>query len=95
MSEKTCAHIFITGKVQGVGFRAFTRATATELGIFGWVRNLGYDEVECMLEGERAVLEALIAILQRGPRAGRVDNLAVEWLPASGKFSKMEIHASA
>lgn len=94
MSELLCAHLLITGKVQGVGFRAFTQAEAAKLGIGGWVRNLGYDEVECLLEGERAALEALIALLRRGPSAGRVEQLGVEWLPATEKFTSLEIRSS-
>lgn len=94
MSQRLRAHLLITGKVQGVGFRAFTQAEATKLGIDGWVRNRGYDEVECALEGERAALESLIVLLRRGPSAARVEQLGVEWLPATEQFTSLEIRSS-
>ena len=77
------------GRVQGVGFRDFTRRTARPLGVSGWVRN-GDDgrSVEVHASGSRAALEALLDQLRDGPRFAYVTELNVEWLeraePGSG-----------
>ncbi|NCP88214.1 MAG: acylphosphatase [Anaerolineae bacterium CG_4_9_14_3_um_filter_57_17] len=92
--ETARAHILITGKVQGVGFRAFAQYEGVNLGLTGWVSNVGYDEVECVVEGARPALEAFIESLRRGPRTGRVEHLGVEWLPASHEFTSLKIRAS-
>lgn len=95
MSATLRAHLMIIGKVQGVGFRRFTQIEAVKLGVTGWVRNVGYDEVECALEGDRPTLETLIEILRCGPHpAAQVEQLGVEWLPATGEFSSLEIRSS-
>lgn len=66
----------VTGTVQGVFFRTYTKAKANELGITGWVRNCDDGTVEVHAEGEEAALEQLEEWLQRGPTVARV--VAVE-----------------
>jgi len=92
MSEQ--AHIWLRGKVQGVGFRAFTQYHGLRLGCSGWVRNLGDDQVEALLQGERPALEALLNTLRAGPRASRVEDLQVEWQPIDTLFNGLEIRHS-
>ena len=63
----------ITGKVQGVGYRWFTRETATGLGLRGTVRNLDDGSVEVTADGDPAALARLEARLRDGPRGARVE----------------------
>ena len=72
-------HIRITGRVQGVFFRAWTREQADNLGISGWVRNRTDGSVEAHLQGEQWAVQRLIELLHRGPAAGVVvDNADFE-----------------
>jgi acylphosphatase len=84
-------HLLVSGRVQGVGFRAFVAQAARNLGLDGWVRNVGYDQVETVAEGPRAVLEEFAKIVQTGPRISRVDHSQIDWLSASGEFSGFNI----
>lgn len=88
------AHIWIRGKVQGVGFRAFVQYHSLRLGCNGWVRNVGEDAVEALLQGESPALEALLNILRTGPRASRVDELTLEWQEIDEEFVTLEIRHS-
>ncbi len=65
----------VTGRVQGVGFRYFTRQAAASLGLVGWVRNLASGEVEVQVAGPPSALEAFRGRLRRGPAGSRVDSL--------------------
>lgn len=67
----------VTGRVQGVGFRAFVRRQAERLGVAGTVTNLGDGGVEARLVGRRAALDRLVASLHEGPPGARVEAVAV------------------
>lgn len=67
--------VFVSGRVQGVAFRWSTQQKAAELGVNGWVRNLHDGRVEVHVEGERGPVDALLAWLEHGPSAARVDDL--------------------
>ena len=67
----------VTGRVQGVGFRWFVENEASKLGISGWVRNREDGCVEVLATGSKTQLDSLYDILQRGPRAARVDGVQV------------------
>lgn len=84
-------HAIVEGTVQGVGFRMFVVRLATELGIYGWVRNTWDGNVEVVAEGEENKLNRLLAGLRVGPRAAFVTNVRIEWLPASGEFRDFRI----
>lgn len=86
--------MWVTGRVQAVGFRAFVAQAANNLGLTGWVRNVGYDQVETVAEGQRADLEEFATIVRAGPRASRVDESRVEWLSASSEFSDFTVRSS-
>ncbi len=94
VTEKQRVHIWVKGRVQGVGFRAFVQQQGYLLGLTGWVRNVGYDGVEVVAEGRREVLERFVQIVRQGPRAARVDEARVEWEAASNEFSSFEVHHS-
>jgi acylphosphatase len=76
------AHIWISGRVQGVGFRYFTAGQARRLGVRGSVRNLPDGRVEVVAEGDRAAIEALLAAVRQGPPGAHVRDVRVDWTSA-------------
>lgn len=70
--------IFVSGRVQGVGFRYHTQEKARSLGVLGWVRNLDDGRVEVNASGASDVMLALIAWLKVGPTNARVDTVVIE-----------------
>jgi acylphosphatase len=84
-------HLFISGQVQGVGFREFTQREARQLGLTGFVKNLPDGRVEAVIEGPADKLVALLEKLKRGPRAARVDKLDQKDEPAEGEFETFEV----
>lgn len=88
---KMRCHIFVSGRVQGVFFRATTEQMANLLGVKGWVRNTKDGKVELIVEGEKEKLEELIKWLRRGPILARVDNLEIDWQEYKGEFEEFKI----
>ena len=84
-------HVFISGRVQGVGFRAFTRFNARSLGVGGWVRNLRDGRVEGVFEGPPGKVARLLAKVGTGPGGARVDKLKVTDEPYTGEFRTFAI----
>jgi len=72
------AHVYISGKVQGVGYRLSTQEEAVKLGLTGWVKNLPDGRVEAVLEGEATAVEQMIQWSHQGPRAAIVRDVIVE-----------------
>src|SRR6185295_5498744 len=68
-------HVFASGLVQGVNYRAFVQSAATELKLVGWVKNLADSRVEAEIEGPPDKVEELLTRMKRGPAAARVDKL--------------------
>jgi acylphosphatase len=66
-------HVVIRGRVQGVGYRAWTEVTALERGLEGWVRNCRDGSVEAVFSGPDGDVAAMIAQCRRGPPGARVD----------------------
>jgi acylphosphatase len=75
---RTRAHVFVSGTVQGVYFRATTREAARERGVDGWVRNLEDGRVEAVFEGPEEAVEAMVEFCHEGSDRARVENVAVE-----------------
>jgi acylphosphatase len=95
-SNTVRAHIWVKGRVQGVGFRAHVEYGARRIGgLTGWVRNVGYDTVEAVAEGQREAVERLIHIMKDGPRGSRVDESNVEWEEPAGEFMQFGMRRSA
>lgn len=88
---KVRCHIFVSGKVQGVFFRATTEEMASILGLKGWVRNTEDGRVEVMVEGEKEKVEKLIEWLHKGPPLAKVENVNVNWQEYKGEFKSFEI----
>ncbi|KXS50323.1 MAG: acylphosphatase [Halanaerobium sp. 4-GBenrich] len=75
--EKVQKHIFISGRVQGVGFRAFIRREAAVLNIKGWAKNLVDGRVEVVIQGNKDKVSQMIAKLREGPSFAKVKNLKI------------------
>lgn len=91
MSETVGIHVLIEGRVQGVGFRFYTKDQAEKLGLTGWVRNTFDGNVEAYAEGLKEDLEIWLKHLQRGPRSAFVTSIKTEWLTAQGKFRNFQV----
>lgn len=87
-------HIRVQGRVQGVGFRAYVEFCAENIGVKGWVRNVGWDRVEAVAEGSREEAERFVEKVKEGPRSSRVDEAGVEWGEASGEFDTFSVRGS-
>ncbi len=92
--EITRVHIRVSGRVQGVGFRAHVEYYGLQIGVTGWVRNVGRDGVETIAEGSRVQIEKFIAMVKQGPRASRVDEARVEYEPVTGEFDGFGVKRS-
>jgi len=83
--------VFISGMVQGVNFRAYTRSVARKAGTKGWVRNLRDGRVEAVIEGEPDQVNEVIAWCKKGPPFSRVEQIQVVDEKPSGEFKDFEI----
>ena len=82
-------HLYIHGRVQGVGFRYHFSSEARRLGINGWVRNRHGGGVEATIAGTPEAVEALIAWARMGPPAAQVEGIDVS--NAEGRYSEFEL----
>ena len=85
------AHIFVSGRVQGVFFRGNARKRAEELLLTGWVKNLPDGRVEIVCEGVDEDVEAFIAWCREGSRLAKVERTEVEYEDYRGEFAEFEI----
>ena len=76
MGRKTARLFVISGRVQGVGFRAFAQRAAREIGLTGWVRNLANGDVEAHANGSPKQLDAFDGRLRIGPHWGDVRSVS-------------------
>lgn len=72
-SDTICLHLLVSGRVQGVGFRASLQEQAQSLQLWGWVRNRHAGQVEALVQGDREAVEAMRHWCHRGPALARVD----------------------
>jgi acylphosphatase len=84
MSDRVRAHVHVSGRVQGVFFRATTRDRAREAGVDGWVRNLDDGRVEAVFEGPREAVESMVEFCGTGSPAADVDDVGVDYEPPEG-----------
>jgi acylphosphatase len=85
-SKKTRAHVFISGKVQGVYFRQNTKQVATGHGVNGWVRNLPDGRVEAVFEGNEMNVNKVIEWCHVGPPKSKVEDVSVKFQKYTGEF---------
>ena len=79
------AHVFITGRVQGVSYRYYTREQAMALGVNGWVKNLIDSRVEAVFEGEEKKVREMIAWCWDGSPSAQVSKVEVSWEKIGGE----------
>jgi len=92
MAELASVEVTISGRVTGIGFRAFVRGQAAVLGLNGYVRNLpGLKSVEVKAEGDRANLEKLVGYLKKGPPLARIQQIAITWSEYTGKYRDFSV----
>ncbi|MFT4891707.1 MAG: acylphosphatase [Halobacteriales archaeon] len=84
-SDRVRAHVFVSGRVQGVFYRANTRDTARDLGIDGWVQNLDDGRVEAIFEGPENRVEEMIDWCHEGSPSARVEDVEVEYEDPQGE----------
>jgi acylphosphatase len=89
--EDLTKHYLISGRVQGVGYRAFAQRTALGFKLKGWVRNLNDGRVEVMAQGKANTLQAFENQLREGPMHGRVDTMIVEEWKSPDVLSDFEV----
>jgi acylphosphatase len=88
---KKSAHVIISGRVQGVWFRANTKQKAEKLGLTGWVRNTNDGCVEAVFEGEERQLEEMIKWCNKGPSLANVKKVEVKKQKPSNEFYDFSI----
>lgn len=79
MTDEVRAHVKVTGRVQGVFFRATLAEEARHRNVAGWVRNRPDGQVEAVFEGERVLVEELVRICHEGPPMAQVEQAEVSW----------------
>ena len=84
--EKVRAHVLVSGRVQGVFYRAETRDHARSRRLGGWVRNRPDGRVEAVFEGPRAQVESMIDWCRKGPPLAHVTSVDVSWESPVGQI---------
>ena len=85
-AKKNRVRLLISGRVQGVWYRASTKQQADDLGLTGWVRNCQSGQVEVIAEGADAAIDKLISWCRTGPSMARVTDVQVEFGDYRGEF---------
>ena len=91
-TDRARLHMIVTGRVQGVFYRASAAEQARALGIIGWARNLPNGSVEIIAEGRRADLQKFTAWARSGPPSARVAEVREEWGQARSEFSDFRVY---
>ena len=89
--SKVRAHVFVSGRVQGVFFRTETQDEALRQNVTGWAHNLPDGRVEAVFEGEKESVDRLIGFCRRGPPGARVLRVDVSWEGYTGEFKGFHI----
>lgn len=91
MENRVSAHVIISGRVQGVFFRAETQRVAERHGVAGWVRNRPDGTVEAVLEGAPGAVDSVLAWCKEGPHLAVVKEVKVKWRDYTGEFKSFDI----
>jgi acylphosphatase len=83
---KSCVHVIISGRVQGVWFRASTKQKAKQLKLNGWVRNNPDGNVEAIFEGDDNLIKEMLNWCHHGPPLAKVNNVEVNYEESSNGF---------
>jgi acylphosphatase len=85
------AHVYISGFVQGVGFRRFVKHHALELGLTGWVKNLSDNRVEALFQGSKEQVEKITAACEKGSFFSEVKNIQINFENTKINFTSFDI----
>lgn len=85
------ARIFISGFVQGIGFRQFIKVNADRRKLEGWVRNLPDGQVEAVFQGSKEKIKEMISLCKKGPFLAEVESVDVVWKETKEEFEGFEI----
>lgn len=88
---KSNAHVIISGRVQGVWFRANTKQKAEQLGVTGWVKNTSDGCVEAIFEGEERCVKEMLEWCHRGPPLAKIDNVEIKNQNPTNGFDEFSI----
>ena len=88
---KVRAHVYVSGRVQGVFFRSEIQDEAVRYDVTGWVRNLPDGRVEAVFEGEKENIDKLIEFCSRVPPGARVAKVEVSWETPTDEFKNFKI----
>jgi len=91
MATDERAHVVISGRVQGVFFRAETQRAAQRLGVTGWVRNRPDGTVEALFEGPAQAVQQAVDWCWQGSPMAKVSDVKIEWQDFAGEFEKFSI----
>jgi acylphosphatase len=83
--------VTVSGTVQGVWFRAYTRDKARELGLHGYVRNLRDGDVEFVAEGEESGVDELVEWAKKGPPLAQVSEVKIDVLTYDNEYTDFEV----
>ena len=81
------AHLFVSGLVQGVGYRFYAMRKANAYGVSGFAKNLMDGRVEVVAEGSRSMVEQFISDLKVGPMSAHVSDIRIEWDQPTYEFN--------
>jgi acylphosphatase len=84
-------HVYVSGRVQGVFFRASTREAAIRFDLKGWVRNLRDGRVEAVFEGTEDDAKRMLAWCQHGPPGALINRVEETWEEATGEFTGFQV----
>jgi acylphosphatase len=91
-NKKTSAHVFVSGRVQGVYFRQNTKQVATRHRVTGWVRNLPDGRVEAVFEGDEMAVNEVIEWCHVGPPKASVQDVSVKFQRYTGEFADFNVN---
>ncbi len=87
----SCVEIYVSGRVQGVFFRQFTKETAAHLGLVGYVQNLPDGRVKAVAKGNHENIEQFVKQLRTGPGMANVESLDAKWYETDESFDDFSI----
>ena len=85
------AHVFVSGSVQGVGYRQHVKQTARKLGLTGWVRNTEDGGVEAVFQGEESMIDVMIEQCKKGSMLSEVEHCGFEWEEAEEEYDSFNL----
>jgi len=84
-------HVFVSGFVQGVGYRQFIKWSARKIGLTGWVKNLPDNRVEAVFSGSENQIEKIISICKKGPFLSEVKDVSINFEDREIAYNSFDI----